>query len=57
MKEPERYQDHKNIVDRVLAGEAPGNLVAMLRNYFGLKYEDWGRDLYQGDYPWLNRST
>ena len=57
LKEPHRYSNHKNIVDRVLANEAPGNLIAMLRNYFGLKYEDWGRDLHQGDYPWMERST
>jgi toluene monooxygenase system protein A len=54
--EPERYAGHKGVVARVLAGEAPANLLAMLTRYFGLRYEDWGRDIYGGDYAWLKRS-
>ena len=53
--EPERYAGHKDLVKRVLAGEAPGNLVAMLRQYFGLSFENWGKDVYGGRYPWINR--
>ena len=34
--EPERYARHKDVVKRVLAGEAPANLMALLRQYFGL---------------------
>ena len=54
-REPERYRDHKDVVKRVLAGEAPANLIAMLRRYFGLSYETWGKDAFGGDYPWLGR--
>jgi len=54
-KEPERYASHKDVVKRVLAGEAPANLVAMLTKYFGLKYETWGKDAFGGDYSWMNR--
>jgi toluene monooxygenase system protein A len=54
-REPERYAAHRDVVKRVLEGEAPANLVAMLRRYFGLRYEDWGKDVFAGDYPWLER--
>jgi toluene monooxygenase system protein A len=54
-REPERYGAHKDVVKRVLAGEAPPNLVAMLRRYFGLSYETWGKDVYGGNYPWCER--
>jgi hypothetical protein len=30
-------------VKRVLAGEAPGNLLAMLTQYFGLTAETWAK--------------
>jgi toluene monooxygenase system protein A len=53
---PERYAGHKDVVKRVLAGEAPGNLVALLQAYFGLTYDDWGKDAYRGEYPWLQRT-
>ena len=56
-REPERYADHKDLVKRVLAGEAPANLVAMLRRYFGLDYDSWGKDAYGGVYPWLQRGA
>jgi len=55
-KEPERYAGHKDVVKRVLAGEAPANLMAMLTKYFGLEYETWGKDAFGGDYEWMNRS-
>ncbi|HVZ72481.1 MAG TPA: YHS domain-containing protein [Polyangia bacterium] len=54
-REPARYAGHKDVVKRVLAGEAPANLVAMLREYFGLTFADWGKDAYGGLYPWLER--
>ena len=55
-KEPERYSSHKNVVDRVLAGEAPGNLLEALR-YFGLDRGNWGKDAMGGVYPWLTREA
>jgi toluene monooxygenase system protein A len=54
-QEPERYAAHKDIVKRVLAGEAPANLIALLRSYFGLDHATWGRDAFGGDYPWIER--
>jgi len=54
-KQPERYQSHKDLVKRVLAGEAPANLVAMLRRYFGLEYPEWGKDALGGVYPFIER--
>jgi toluene monooxygenase system protein A len=53
-REPERYAGHKDVVKRVLAGEAPGNLLAFLR-YSSLSFDDWGKDAYGGEYPWLQR--
>jgi toluene monooxygenase system protein A len=53
--QPERYQRHKDLVRRVLAGEAPANLVAMVRRYFGLDHDSWGRDAYDGQYPFIQR--
>jgi toluene monooxygenase system protein A len=55
-EEPERYASHKDVVKRVLAGEAPPNLIAMLRRYFNLEYESWGKDAFNGNYSWINRS-
>jgi toluene monooxygenase system protein A len=52
-REVERYAAHRDVVKRVLAGEAPANLVALVRRYFGLAYETWGKDIYGGAYPWL----
>ncbi len=54
-QEKERYAAHKDVVKRVLAGEAPANLIALLRSYFGLDHSTWGRDLFGGDYPWIDR--
>lgn len=53
--EPERYAGHKDVVQRILAGEAPGNLMELLRLYFGLKPADWGKDVMGGKYAWLDR--
>jgi toluene monooxygenase system protein A len=54
-QEPERYAGHKDVVKRVLAGEAPANLIALVQRYFGLDYDTWGKDAFGGDYPWLAR--
>jgi toluene monooxygenase system protein A len=51
----QRYVGHLDLVKRVLCGEAPGNLMAMLTEYFGLDYDGWGKDAHGGDYPWLKR--
>jgi hypothetical protein len=40
----------------VLAGEMPANLIALLRRSFGLDHASWGKDAFQGDYPWLDRT-
>jgi toluene monooxygenase system protein A len=56
-RQPERYAEHLSVVGRVLAGKAPANLVALLRQYFGLTYENWGKDARGGDYPWLRRDA
>jgi toluene monooxygenase system protein A len=53
--EPERYREHKDVVARVLAGEAPGNLLAFLRHYSGLSPDSWGKDAFGGAYDWLTR--
>jgi toluene monooxygenase system protein A len=52
-QETERYADHKDVVKRILAGEAPANLLELLSNYFGLSQESWGKDVMGGDYAWL----
>lgn len=57
LAEPNRYTGHKDLVKRVLAGEAPGNLMGMLVDYFGLDYETWGKDAFRGEYPWLSRAA
>ncbi|HEY0708847.1 MAG TPA: YHS domain-containing protein [Polyangia bacterium] len=56
-QEPERYEAHKDLVKRVLAGEAPANLIMMLQQYFGLDYHSWGRDSRGGDYPFVARAS
>jgi toluene monooxygenase system protein A len=53
--EPERYQDHKDVVHRILCGEAPGNVVALVENYFGLMASERGRDLHLGQYSWMEK--
>lgn len=51
-REPERYRDHLDLVARILRGEAPANLLALVRDYFGLDPETWGRDTHHGHHPW-----
>ncbi|HEY6077547.1 MAG TPA: YHS domain-containing protein, partial [Polyangiaceae bacterium] len=52
--EPERYAAHRGVVERILAGEAPANLLELLR-HFGLSEQSWGRDVAGGDYAFLKR--
>ncbi len=54
-QEPERYAAHRGVVKRVLAGEAPANLIGLVRNYFGLDHSTWGKDVRGGDYPFVRR--
>src|SRR4051794_3813311 len=54
-QQPERYARHKDVVKRVLAGEAPANLIALVQRYFGLSFHDWGKDLTGGVYPFVAR--
>jgi toluene monooxygenase system protein A len=54
-REPERYAGHRELVKRVLAGEAPANLIGMLQRYFGLTYDTWGKDAHGGEYPFVRR--
>jgi toluene monooxygenase system protein A len=49
---PERYEAHRDVVQRILAGEAPANLLELLRTYFGLTQDVWGKDVARGAYPW-----
>ena len=52
-REPERYAAHKDVVKRILAGEAPANLIELVQRYFGLTRFVWGKDVRGGRYPWL----
>ena len=56
-RSPSATPAHKDVVKRVLAGEAPANLVALVQRYFGLDYETWGKDAFGGDYPWLEQAA
>jgi toluene monooxygenase system protein A len=51
--EPERYAAHRGVVERILGGQAPANLLELLR-HFGLSEQSWGRDVVSGDYPFLS---
>jgi toluene monooxygenase system protein A len=52
-REPERYAAHESVVRRILAGKAPANLLELLRTYFGLTQDTWGKDVARHAYPWL----
>lgn len=52
-QEPRRYAAHKDVVMRILTGEAPANLLELLRNSFGLTQDMWGKDVLRGNYRWL----
>jgi toluene monooxygenase system protein A len=52
-QEPARYAGHDDVVKRILAGQAPANLLELLRTYFGLHQDMWGKDVAHGRYPWM----
>jgi toluene monooxygenase system protein A len=52
-QEPARYEPHKDVVKRILAGDAPANVLELVRKYFGLSPDAWGKDTHRGRYPWL----
>jgi len=52
-REPARYAAHRDVVERILSGEAPANLIELVTRYFDLPPERWGRDVQRGRYPWL----
>lgn len=54
-QEAGRYASHMNVVDRILAGQGPANLIQLLGEYFQLTANTWGKDCYGGDYPWITR--
>ena len=49
-----RYAAHKDVVMRILHGEAPANLIELVRKYFSLSQDSWGKDIMRGRYPWLS---
>jgi len=53
LREPARYAGHRELVKRVLSGEAPSSLPDLLTKYFQLTPETWGKDAYSGAYDWL----
>jgi toluene monooxygenase system protein A len=51
-QETARFADHKSVVDRIVAGEAPGKLTD-LHEWMGLKAPvETGKDLRRGLDPW-----
>ncbi len=56
LREPQRYAAHKDLVQRILAGQAPANLLELLRTYFQLTPDSWGKDVAGGRYPWTSRA-
>jgi len=56
LQEPERYASHRDVVKRVLEGEAPANLPDLLTDYFQLTPQGWGKDICGGYYDWLVNS-
>jgi toluene monooxygenase system protein A len=52
-REPWRYAAHQDLVARMLAGAAPGNLLELVTSSFGLCADTSGRDAHGGSYPWL----
>ena len=40
------------LVARILEGAAPGNLLELVRVYFGLAQDEWGKDVERGAHPW-----
>jgi toluene monooxygenase system protein A len=56
-REPERYANHKDMVKRVLSGEAPAQFPELLTDYFRLTPDTWGKDVHNGNYDWLVRQS
>jgi toluene monooxygenase system protein A len=54
-REPERYAGHRDVVKRILAGEAPANMLELTRRYFELDEQTRGKDVCAGRYPWIAR--
>jgi hypothetical protein len=44
------------LVKRVLSGEAPADLTALVTSYFSLTPDTWGKDASAGDYEWLRKA-
>jgi YHS domain-containing protein len=53
LREKERYFDHRDVVQRILAGEAPANLFELVRKYFGLSEDMQGKDIARGRYDFV----
>jgi hypothetical protein len=52
MQETSRYEEHLSVVDRIVAGEAPGKLTD-LHEWMGLEtIPEMGKDLRRGLDPW-----
>jgi toluene monooxygenase system protein A len=56
-QEPARYASHKDLVKRILAGEAPANLIDLVTRYFSLTQATWGKDVAGGAYAWLREPS
>jgi hypothetical protein len=56
VKLPNSPRGHRGVVERILAGQAPANLLELLR-YFGLSEQSWGRDVFDGDYAFLREES
>ncbi|HVR86576.1 MAG TPA: YHS domain-containing protein [Planctomycetota bacterium] len=56
-QEPARYASHKDLVKRILAGEAPANLIDLVTRYFSLTQGTWGKDVAGGAYAWLREPS
>lgn len=51
-QEPEKFEGHNTVVDRIINGTIPPNLQKILE-YFGITNDIMGRDLFRGKYPWM----
>jgi len=54
-RELDHYASHVDVAHRILAGDAPANVMQLLTEYFGLTPQTWGKDVRGGDYPWMAR--
>jgi toluene monooxygenase system protein A len=50
-----RYANHVDVAHRILAGNAPANVIQLVTEYFGLTQETWGKDAHGGSYAWLTK--